>query len=364
MLDNRKSNLYYWIREGWWLLLFALVFGLISALYPSNQLPIEGAPAPNHIPQWPRILIAEIAIAFIVSFILIVTAERKHQARTDDDFSDRQKVLSKNIFDYIYGVKVPSDLFKFVEDKIIGAKFFRENVKIDYTFRETPAGDQYTVFSKFSYSVRNLTDNQQKYILKGTIEKPHKDNGRAGGQEPLGLKSLYVDGALLTEEDMEAAKNAAEDTEDYFAVEHPIMIPANDVRKIKGTYLMRKGLSDYELWRCIEPCSGLSVTINAPDDVDMKLRPIHPNRNFDHDDRETMQNGPLCAEIHAPLLPQNGILIWWDKKDASPAPTTPAATDVVPATPEATGEQGEGGDDQQRQVTATRAEKSSKKDKK
>lgn len=295
---EKDNSIVYWLLQSWVLLLFALAFGLISALYPEEW------------PLWCQILLGEIAIAFVVAWILIVTAERKHKQRTDIEFAERQRILSKNIFDYIYGVKVPTELFKFVEEKIIESQFYRSNVRVDYTFENDVDSDGFYVWANVSYRVSNLTNNTEDFTCKGTIEKPH---GAITGGHELGLQKINIDGKNLTAGQMKKAKSDGKDTDDFFALRHVEPIAAHSHKEFKLTYLMKKNASDYELWRCIEPCEGISLRINAPSDINIKLRAIHPNRKFDFEDRDG-GNGRVQVEIQAPLLPQNGVLFWWDKE--------------------------------------------------
>lgn len=314
---NEENTTGYWIKQSWALLLFALVFGLLSALYPKE------------FPLWPRILLGEIAVAFVVAWILIITAERKHKQRSDNDFADRQRVLSRNIFDYIYGVKVPPELWKFVEKNIIESKFYRSNVRVDYTFEKDTVAGGFKVWANVSYRVTNLTDASEDFLCKGTIEKPH---GNLPVGEQLGLQKINIDGENLSAAAMKKAKSARNDTEDFFALRHREPIPGNAHKEFKLTYMMRKKDCDYELWRCIEPCEGISVRINGPSNLKIKLRAIHPNRDFDFIDRDG-NNGRVHVEIQAPLLPQNGVLFWWDEEPCTEPVPNPEAAAAVAAAP-------------------------------
>ena len=251
---------------------------------------------------------AEVAVAFLIAFILILFVETPAREANDVDFREKQRIISKNIFDYIYGVRMPKSLFNFVEHHFLKAKLYRRNMMVTYTFEEK-VGSFWKVRIVSSYTLRNLTRSAIEHTIKGSVEKPHCPP-ETTQQVQCGLDALYIDDLKITDEQIQNAKNTGDqDTEDSFRFGLKRTIPSEGKIKVSMTMICLQHERDSELCRTLEPARNIKCVINHPKDMNINAAAIHPKRAFD----VKIENpGNLILELDAPLMPQNGILLWWE----------------------------------------------------
>jgi len=320
--DLIEHSFLYWVKQTWYLPLWALVIALGAVGLTTIEIPTDDADVLK-VPGWVIFVLAEISVAFIVAWILIFTAERKHHKRADDDHQRRQEDLAQSIFKYIYSVNVPEELFEFIQEHILKCPIYRRAVHVRYRFERIDGTDKFKVFVTQSFTVYNLTNQPYKYTLKGTIEKPH---GKPMMEHSPGLLSLSIGADELDIEKLKDAKKGATDTDNYFAVQYDVPIPANGHEDISMTYLMEKTSLDYEFWRCIDPSDSLKVEVDAPKELNIKMRAINVERKWDSY-RNGTKTGTITAKISSPLLQQHGVLIWWgNDEDANKSQNGPKTT--------------------------------------
>lgn len=255
------------------------------------------------------LITSEISIGFLVAWILIYFVDKPAKEEAAQDFTEKQAILSQNIFQYLYGVELPDELFKHIEDKILKTPFYRRNYTIDYNFIKK-VGERYLIKVNIQCDVYNLTDQRQTYSVTGGIERPHSDN--AGISQPLGLTELFINNTSINAEALKEAQDKINDTTEDFRFQHDVDIPPKGSVNIKITLWMTKWSRDYEIFRVLESSGSVKMNLIFSESLSIKASPIHPNGEFSH--RNESENS-LSVEMDYPLSPQNGILLWWGDND-------------------------------------------------
>lgn len=255
------------------------------------------------------LITAEIALGFLVAWILIFFVEVPAQKESDERFQQKQKILSRNIFDYIYGVRMPKSLFKFVEANFLKSKFYRKKLLVEYNFIRK-VGDQWLIRMDAEFDVQNLSDKTETYSIRGTTEKCHLSPGDTDVDSitELGLVSLHINHNSMDSSALQAAQSSIPDTDETYRYQEDIKIPANKKVNIKVSYIMLKHARDSEFWRTMDSASALKLKIQHPEGMKIHVSAIHPSREFTY---QHSHGNNVSVEINSPLTPQNGVLFWW-----------------------------------------------------
>ena len=201
-------------------------------------------------------------------------------------------------------MRLPKEIFDFVEEKVFKAKFIKDRLKIEYEFGEIK-DDWVLIRGQFEYCVKNISRQEDKFPVHFFIEK------NTGQSEPdfdqTGLYKWFIDGED-DNDDFTALDKGAEDTPEYKRYEKIITLKPNECRTVRIGFHLPKRLSDTTLWQSIDLCSGLEVTVRYDKSVfDLHITEVHA----DTFDRKDIESWGVVVEINKPLLIRNGFHMWW-----------------------------------------------------
>lgn len=255
--------------------------------------------------QFVRLSRLSFLLVFLVAWILIQFVDKPAKIDSQKDFAEKQAMLSHNIFQYLYGVELPDELFKLIEDKVLKTPFYRRNYTAHYNFTKK-IKDSFLIRVDLECDVYNITDVSKDYKIVGGIEKPTKAHNEI--KEPLGLTEIFIDNVPVSEDEIQKAIKARPNTDDEVTFEHTHRIPAKGCINVKITLWMAKHTRDYEIFRVLESSDSVKMKLFFSEQIDIKAAPIHPIQEFSH---RHMSKNSLTVDMDYPLAPHNGILLWW-----------------------------------------------------
>ncbi len=270
---------------------------------------------------------AELGFAFAIAWIVLAAIEVKSRNRHEremiqrrehfeSEIQDREKALNKNIFDYIYSVKLPKKLFLCVEKHIFQSPFIKEYQRLEYTFGERTEG-WVLIRGEFEYRVRNVSQDAQTYPVQFFIGK---EVGRS--QAPFSQEGYYkvsIGGKDYTTDEILEADAAAEDTEEFqrFALEYDL--EPDECLDVRLGFYLRKRSTDSELWQTIDLCDSVEMKVKYdPSEFELHITPVHSCDEFSiKPDRDDFG---VRVELNEPLLKGNGVQFWWAPKGGDEVP--------------------------------------------
>lgn len=281
---------------------------------------------------WQKVVLAgtaELGFALIIAIIVAlivdlraheqITAQhdaysneiKKIEREKNSDFQERERRLSKNIFDYIYSVKVDKNVFEYIEDKIYQNPFFRREMKIEYDFGKEIDG-WVLLTCTYSCKIRNISSKEHDYELVYDVEKALGDLPPKEFQS-AGVFRMELGDQLKTEE-IDQADAALSDTDVFRKYKLTRKLaPDEEVDLVIGACIPKR-IADSELWRSALTSDGLSVTVRFDKNrFDLKMIPVH---TVGADMRIREDDHRVEAIIDEPLMPKNGVYIWWAPKVA------------------------------------------------
>lgn len=301
------------IKEHWPLIIgLLLTFTGLSALFWAEPKAV-----------WLKVVyagISEIGFAFIIAWIVGKSVEgqaRKEYngfiAKRQDEFREeikaREIALSKNIFDYIYSVRLPKSVFEFVENHIFMEKIIKTRQVVEYQLDcNNGVNDDWLLMRvTLDYQLKNISSEPVDYdILFYSSEVV----GEAVPEGYVGeLEKLFV-GEEIPSEKFSELDAAADDEIGQRRYKKNVRIGPDDTVDVRIVFSQPKRKRDNDLWQSLSVCESLQLSIRFdPKDVDVYLEPVHPGDSFDR--KEIEDHGLIYARVDRPLLPRNGFFIWW-----------------------------------------------------
>ena len=274
---------------------------------------------------WYHHAIRDLGIAIIVSFIVIITIEQRQRREQDAAIKKFLERSHRGLFEIIFGVNLPRNVWDLLTEKIMNEKFFRKDTHVFYNITIpdglSPIGNIPAVLvrQETRMEIENLTGSKIKYEARFFVEKRQKDNFQLETENPPSIQ-LFIDHVEVKNIGKPSESNPGDVDSEYNLYQHNIDIAGKDSRHlIVGDYPRRKLISDTEFWRSIYPCDGLSITLDFPACLTVGLDAIHPDNVEIIHKSDTL----IHARISRPLLPHNGFTFWWSPK-APPTPAVPA----------------------------------------
>jgi membrane protein implicated in regulation of membrane protease activity len=248
----------------------------------------------------------EVGFAFIIAAFFSKTVEKQARREYNQYVTNREKVLSKNIFDYLYSVKIDDKVFKFIEENIYQNPFYRTNLDVEYEFCEED-GDWFVMRQTLSYSVRNISSKEQVFFVNYDIEKPLGSN--LPNFEKLGVYKLKIGKMELSPQQIEDADLAGEDSDLFKKYRHKCTLrPSEKIDVVIGAHLPKRH-RDAEQWRSSLTSDGMKARIRYDAKrYDVKFMCVHPNAAEIEPQYEPHQ---IHVTLSEPLLPKHGLYFWW-----------------------------------------------------
>lgn len=256
----------------------------------------------------------EIGFAFVIAWVVANLVESKARQEYDRYTQEKARLISQNVFGYLYSVNFPRSAFSVLEDFVFSPAIIKTYQKLDYELI-TPEVEPGWVKMRceFDYSLKNVSEKTVEHDLRFHFSKI------AGLNEPevegLGLQSLVIGDQSIPSEQFDALDHAAEDEigRQRFLVVRSI--PANSELRVRVTFVQLKRVDDNDLYQSGSVCENLELKLRYdPTYFDVFIEPIHPSNSFDSDIEPCGGDNCRIVRIDQALLPKNGVFMWWNKK--------------------------------------------------
>lgn len=269
-------------------------------------------------PIWLAGFLRELGFAFIIGAIITIgieeIARRKHNALV----AEQMATVNRNVIEAVYGRRFPNSIFDHIEQTILDQPLVRKDLEVTFNFSRLLASrtrliDATPLLIKVSatYSVHNLRRTPETYKPYIFLEKPWP----ADLVKHVRINRFSVNGVDLSSEDIDAANAKEPDTPNYIKfIFGDIPLPAGTSRPRKGAtieleYQFIKLARDATTWRTVLPCEECKLTIVYSSEFELFYTSIHSNSIIEYGPTQT--SGVKQLKFNGPLLPQNGLEIWW-----------------------------------------------------
>lgn len=260
----------------------------------------------------------EVGFAFIIAWVVGLTVEREARRELSDHALAHSHTISENVFKYLYSVKLPRDVFNVVADYVFKEPVIKTRQLLEFELYPPADGsDWIKMRCSFDYTLKNISEQDIDHPIKFHTSKV------SGLNEPkdssVGLASLIIGDRVIDKERFEEIDKAAPDDVGQQKYQEIERIPKNSELRVQITFYQHKRVNDNDLFQTNCVCEKTDIRVRFdPDVFNLFLEPVHPSNKFDSF-IEPNHGADNCirAQINRPLLPKNGVFMWWNRKEVA-----------------------------------------------
>lgn len=272
------------------------------------------------------LFLKELGFALIIAYFITVGIESSSRNRHNDHVTNQIDQIKRNVFDAVYKTRQDAGLVSLLETEIFKKGFFRTGYELQMTFEyvdktleKTPESFlRVDVCSRFY--VTNTTTTSSTFNYSTFVEKPFDESL----QHQAVLNYLKVGDHVLTEDELKKADTSVDDTADFRKYAWPKQISGGEAIYVLAKYTIFKHARDSLNWQVLDSCDGLKLTVFHPKEIVIFGDAVHPCSDSIDKSGGTENDQTFDLRIDQPLLPRNGIQIWW-----SPSKSTAASKAVA-----------------------------------
>lgn len=271
-------------------------------------------------------LLRSLGAAVVISILITFTVELRSRREFQDVLADKTRELGLNVFHGMFNRDHPVELLNAVKEQILERPLVREHLDVTYTLTEIDGPGVGEITEKFIHV---------DVILSATTRNVSTLEGEAGKAEmPLALvlpnpqiaslkkhvrvQRFVVDGIDQDVEHLDKAnvqlqRSLASDDENDAQADFGVrVLEAGKTTRLSAHYGMIKELEDTEVFRTLQICRSLSLTVVDKTNLDLHIqaKAIHPGG------LECIGSGGSTTRwrIADIILPQQGIMVFWKRR--------------------------------------------------
>ena len=284
-------------------------------------------------------LLRSMGAAVVVSIVITATVEARGRREFDELTTRKVREIGESVFAGMFNRSHPESLLNSVKEQILERSLIRDHLDVTYTLNEIEGPPRNGIAEKLilvdvilSTATRNVSTlrgdaGRAKVPLALLLPNPQI----AEMKQHVAVSRFVVDGKARSAEDVGAANAALQaaladdELNDAVANFGEEVIEAGQKLSLSANYTMVKELEDTEVFRSLQICRSLSLTVVDKTSLDLHIqaKSMHPGRLEMIGSAGSTMRWQL-ADI---ILPQQGIMVFW-KRRRTPLP--PQAGNAAP----------------------------------
>jgi len=248
------------------------------------------------------LVVKDFGIALIVVFGIALLVEGPSRDRLEE--YNRQ--ITNNALSSFLRTGLPPEFFDYLRTLAKDAVFVREQLEITIRlFHVVGRPDLVIVEQENFYLLVNNSSNSEDYLVSVYVEKPIV----AGFDEYPSCRLFAIDGNDLTADEKREANEGWPDTDLLRTYRHRINMPKNSSRRVKTICRTVKHARDHYVWSSIHPAMGLTVIVEAPEDMKTFISILHPQCLTEI---TSGIGGSIAQKVTRPVMPGTAAEIVWN----------------------------------------------------
>lgn len=315
-----------------WIEVLIAFSGGVALIWASNCIPH------NYLKLHLHSVVLEFGIGLVVGAIVAVTIESYMRGKQKIEDTKREKQIASNIFMALFRTALPDDLVHEMYQMLFTRKFIRQDLLIAIHLRPLTAEEQnickvqdaLVLTQTVTYKAKNISDSSacyrvqpQEYVLfpHPTLEHPYKSFSVSYGSEKISLDSEACFRGLVT--------NPGNGIWYYLEKAPKIDVPEGAEATVVSTIEMICRETDIKTWLTYYPAECLTLTVDLADS-------LHDQLEFAVDQSHRLQLEPYTSrtsdgrtiygwKLDKPILPHQGIVLYWRPKTGTLGSTNSSA---------------------------------------
>jgi hypothetical protein len=262
--------------------------------------------------------VTELGFAFVIAWAVGNLVEKKARREYNEFVEARTQALGQNVLYSLYDIRIPKETYKIIEDYIFKRPVIKIRQRIEWTIPDpSPNSDWILIKCIFDYDLKNVSDKRVKdYRVRFHISAPTVADHPADGD--AGTKLVRIRNDVFDEEQIRTMNKAEADADGQVRYSHPISIGPDEVVPVRIVFFQHKRVKDADIFKHSCLCERTELTVRYNSAIyDFFAEPISPCEAFDSVFKNADHTGRYEALMTKPMLPKNGIYMWWDKKPAT-----------------------------------------------
>jgi hypothetical protein len=273
--------------------------------------------------------ITEIGFALLIAWGVAMVVERGAREEYDRYTQEKARVISQNVFGYLYNVRFPRNVFSTVEEYVFKVPVVKTHQRLDYHLLN-PEGNSgwMRMRCEFDYILKNVSDQTIAYPIRFHVSQ-------VSGMSPpnlagLGLQSLVIGEDVVPSSRFSELDRASPDHVGEKRYEIVKDIAPDAELRVRVTFIQPKRVEDNDLWTSNSVCQNVELKFRYdPSIYNAFVIPVHPSNRFDTNIPPNGDSNCHTVTIDSALLPKNGLFMWWSLRQGSPRLEAPSSTDTV-----------------------------------
>ena len=278
-----------------------------------------------------RSVVLELGIGFVVGAIVAATIENYMRGKQKIEDTKREKELESNIFMALFRTALPDDLIHEMYEMLFTRRFIRQKLEIAIKFRPLTADEQekcnvpdaLVLTQTVTYDAKNISDSlashhvsPQEYALIPHPVLSHPFKTFIG---TCGLKTETLDSEAQFKDLVTNPGNGI-----WFYLKAPkINVPKDSVVTIVSTIELVCRTTDIKTWLTYYPAERLTLTVELDkalqDHLEFAVDQSH-RLALEPDNSKTSDGRVIYGwKLEKPILPHQGIILYWRPKSGVPA---------------------------------------------
>ena len=265
----------------------------------------------------------DLGIAFWVAVAIAVAIEKIAMEKRNKEIENRVQHVQENALAAVFNSNMPNGWLKYIRDVLQDNKFYRYDVTVTYTIRELndserhKYGDGFCIYnSTIKSRVENRGAEPDIYTSKLIIEKPWNENLN----ELVKIEYILINGALLSDEELEKANNSPDELMYQFEKIINIQLESGQSKELEVRFQGVRYPTDTTTWTSFIPSSSLDVTLKAPKNYRVRALMRHPSA-----DKENRGEGlkigdsEVRVSTRSPCFPFTVVELSWTNEPSRTA---------------------------------------------
>jgi hypothetical protein len=256
----------------------------------------------------------ELGFACIIGFLVSVIIERAARDEEVLIFDRYIKESGKNVLKAVYGHNVSDTLFDFLDKHILSLDFVRSEITLTFSVnvcKDEIEGEYVKLTLQTALTIINISPTEKEF--KGYVAVEKTDAPRSTETNAIEyIRTIPKDGRLKVD-------SAHEESSKFKKMNYSITVTPDKPLRVHALSTVSKLTTDSNIWRAAFVTEKCHITVHyPPEELELRFELMHAE--YDGEIHSLQSAGSIIIAIDQPLLPHNGIILWWSKKKQEAVP--------------------------------------------
>ncbi len=292
-----------------------LALGIICLLFGIAYQKFDALETFSDWHAYAGIFIKELGFALIIAYFLTIGIEALQRDSHNKHVSGQIDRIKRDVFEAVYSTRQDRNLVALLESEIFNQPFFRQAYSVNVTMTLLDRDIECNSESKVQLDIQcefyaaNRTNVTRDFHFRAFVERPFEEDDDVARLTFLKLGEQYFD----SERELSEVDQRKPDTPDFRHYEWSATVARGESIHVVSKYRLVKRARDYLVWQVLDAADGLRIDVTLPEPGLLRIfgDAIHPCQDRLQKIGGHEEDHTFSLRVDQPLLPHNGVQIWW-----------------------------------------------------